>query len=170
MGVPVVALREFRQRLEGVWRRGVSVLEQTRVGRKLIDIWARLSLISVSAQVICPERIDKNINDIEPLCCRIGRLMQTQVLLLPIFDVLRGQRPSDAVVVNAVANNLRMTRVDVFASIIAVASTEKLRVPISIEIENPLRELEVLFGLSGSIEDLSLQTLVLIEASKSENH
>src|ERR1041384_3733568 len=94
--------------------------------------------------------------------------MERSVLLLPIFDVRRGQRTADAIVVNTIADDIRTTGVNVPEPIVTVAAAKRLRVTVAIQVERPLSELEMLFGLRGAIEDLCLQVLVFVEAREGE--
>ena len=53
-----------------------------------------------------------------------------KLLTFPILDVSLGERASDAIVIDAITDDLRMTWVDVRASIIAVAAAKELRIAV----------------------------------------
>jgi len=64
--------------------------------------------------------------------------MKRSVFAIPIFQVGFGKRTADAVVVNAVVENLPVTRVDIGSPVITVAAAKHRRVTITIEVEHPL--------------------------------
>src|SRR5438876_12057318 len=96
--------------------------------------------------------------------------MKRSVFAIPIFQVGFGKRSSDAIVVNAVVENLAVTRVDIGSPVITVAAAQQGRVTIAIEVEHPLRQLEVLFRLSRAIEKQRLQVLILVEACERKHN
>src|ERR1700730_9123511 len=95
--------------------------------------------------------------------------MKRSVFAIPIFKALRCKRTADAIVVNAVVENLPVTGVDIGSPVIAGSAAKQGRVTIAIEVEHPLRELEVLFSLGRAIEEERLQVLILVEARKCEH-
>ena len=54
-------------------------------------------------------------------------------------------------------------------AVIRIASAEIRRIPVAVEIQRPLSELEVLLGLRRAIEDLSLEILIPVKDCEGEN-
>src|SRR6185369_11598698 len=110
----------------------------------------------------------KNIKHVESMGAGIRRGVEASLLAQPLAGVFAREITADAVIVDAVAGDFDLPRIDVSAAVISVSASEYRRVAIAIEVQSPLSELEELLADGAAVEDLSLQVLIAVEVNKGE--
>ena len=165
--VPVRRLHELWQRFEGVRRRRISILEHCGARSQAVYVRACVSLIAVSSEVVGPQRVYEDKDDVES--APGGRARSALLFFPPIGDLLLGEVASDGVVIRPVSGDLGLRRVYIAAALVFIASVEKGRVSVTVEIKSPLGELEMLLGLRRAKKELRLEVLIIAEVKQSED-
>ena len=148
--VPVRRLHELRQRFKSIRRGRESVFKDCAMRRQLIKIRAGVLTVAVSAEMIGPQRVDEDIDDVQSPRARLWRDVVRLAVALPSLKVFAREIAADAIVIRAVGDDLCLAWIDVGAAVVQIAAAKKCRVAVAVEIQRPLNQLNMLFGLHSA--------------------